>query len=141
MIIQPLDISSDLSTAEPATRLALPSYRENWALEYTHSKQTFPCDWTTPESLSVTALDTKAFRRFQNTIDNGMCMIADEYRLKFLYVKDQVRPEIYFLLIKTDTTRSELWLVTFHRVKKKQFTSRLDPGSIIRPHAEREFMG
>jgi hypothetical protein len=83
----------------------------------------------------------EGFSEIQNTIDNGMCMIADEYRLKFLYVKDQVRPEIYFLLIKTDSTRSELWLVTFHRVKKKQFTSRLDPSSIIRPHAEREFMG
>jgi hypothetical protein len=83
----------------------------------------------------------EGFSYIQDTIDNGMCLIEDEYRLKFLYVRDNIQPEIYFLLLKTDRSRNELWLVTFHRIRQKQFTGRLDPESIIREHSEREFMG
>jgi hypothetical protein len=43
----------------------------------------------------------EGFVQIQDTIDNGICMIEDEYRLTFLYVKDNVRPEIHFLLLKT----------------------------------------
>lgn len=81
------------------------------------------------------------FGAIQNTIDNGICMVEDQYRLRFLYVRDNVRPEIYFLLLKTDKARGELWLVTFHRIQKKQFTDRLNPSKIIREHAEKDFMG
>jgi hypothetical protein len=83
----------------------------------------------------------EAFLYVQETIDNGMCMLEDAYHLRFLYVRDAIRPEIYFLLLKTDRSRRELWLVTFHRLRKKQFSNRIDPGKIIRPHAEQKFMG
>ena len=70
-----------------------------------------------------------------------MCLLEDDHHLRFLYVRDNVRPEIYFLLLKTDKSRRELWLVTFHKLRKKQFTDRLDPERIIRAHMEYEFMG
>lgn len=83
----------------------------------------------------------EGFAYIQDTIDNGMCLLEDNYRLKFFYVRDNIRPEIYFLLLKTDRARRELWLVTFHRIRTKQFTNRLTPSQIIREHVEREFMG
>jgi len=84
-------------------------------------------------------IDYNGFSEIQNTIDNGHCLREKPNHLAFLFVKDNIKPEIYFLLIKTDKTREELWLVTFHRIKKSQFTKRLVPSNIIRPHVE-EFM-
>lgn len=83
----------------------------------------------------------EGFSYIQDTIDHGMCLLEDDHHLRFLYVRDNVRPEIYFLLLKTDKSRRELWLVTFHKLRKKQFTDRLDPERIIRAHMEYEFMG
>ena len=83
----------------------------------------------------------EGFDYIQETIDNGMCLIDDEYRLRFLYVKDSIKPEIYFLLLKTDRTRKEVWLVTFHKLRKKQFEDRIERDKIIREHVERDFMG
>lgn len=79
------------------------------------------------------------FNEIQNTIDNGHCLSVDEYHLEFLYVKDKIKPVIYFLSLKTDATRNELWLVTFHRITKKQFTKRLKPSQIVRIHSDEEF--
>jgi hypothetical protein len=81
------------------------------------------------------------FEFIQETIDKGMCIKEGAHHLRFLYVRDNVRPEIYFLLIKTDATFRELWLVTFHKLRRKQFSDRTDPNAIIRPHAEPDFMG
>jgi hypothetical protein len=81
------------------------------------------------------------FGFIQNTIDNGHCLIKDRNHLRFLYVRDNVRPEIYFLVLKTDRSKQEIWLVTFHKLRKKQFTNRLDPSRIIRAHIDSEFMG
>lgn len=81
------------------------------------------------------------FAHIQETIDNGMCFLDVPRHLKFLYVRDNVRPVIYFLLLKAVLSRNELWLVTFHRIQRKQFTDRIDPPRLVREHAEREFMG
>jgi hypothetical protein len=81
------------------------------------------------------------FDQIQDTIDNGLCVREDANRLSFLYIKDNVRPEIYFLHLKTAAMGSELWLVTFHRIRQKQFDRRLNRGPTIREHIEREFMG
>ncbi len=86
-------------------------------------------------------LSYEAFSEIQGAIDNGLCMHEDAFHLSFLYVKNRSLREIYFLLIKTDRTRKELWLVTFHRLKQKQYPQRLKPRLIIREHAEDEFMG
>ena len=83
----------------------------------------------------------EGFSYIQETIDNGMCLIESDYQLKFLYVRDRVLPEIYFLLLKTDRHRRELWLVTFHKIRVKQYMNRLNPKNIIREHAEPDFMG
>ena len=80
------------------------------------------------------------FGEIQKTIDNGICMFEPTYRLSFLYVPDPIKPVIYFLMIKTDRTRRELWLVTFHRIKREQYPKRLKPRQIIRPHAEDELL-
>src|SRR5271168_641699 len=50
----------------------------------------------------------EGFFHIQDTIDSGMCMIEDDHHLRFLYVKDNIHPEIYFLLLKTDKSRREL---------------------------------
>lgn len=81
------------------------------------------------------------FDEIQNTIDNGHCFLDDSHHLAFLYVKDKVTPIIYFLLLKTDGKREELWLVTFHKIKTKQFTERLHVDRLIKYHTEEEFMG
>jgi hypothetical protein len=81
------------------------------------------------------------FGEVQNTIDNGHCILDGPRHLAFLYVKDKIKPIIYFLLLKTDSRREELWLVTFHKIKKKQFTGRIHPDRILRYHMEDEFMG
>lgn len=83
----------------------------------------------------------QGFEYIQETIDRGMCILEGSNHLRFLYVKDNVRPEIYFLLLKTDATRRELWLVTFHKLRKRQFSDRTDPKTIIRYHLESEFTG
>lgn len=83
----------------------------------------------------------EAFSHVQTAIDCGICIIEDKYHLRFLYVRDNIKPEIYLLVLKTDRSRRELWLVTFHKLRKKQFTERLEPSQIIRPHQEAEFMG
>ena len=83
----------------------------------------------------------EGFEYIQETIDSGICLVEDEYRIKFLYMKDPVRPEIYFLLLKAEKFRRELWLVTFHRIHAKQFSARLNRAQIVRPHAEPDFMG
>ena len=84
-------------------------------------------------------IDYHTFGEIQNTIDSGYCLRVDESRMAFLYVKDPLKPEVYFLLLKTDRTRSELWLVTFHRIRKAQFDRRLKAGMLIREHLD-EFM-
>lgn len=86
-------------------------------------------------------IDYNLFGEIQNTIDNGMCMLEAPYKLSFLYVQDKTKPVIYSLIIKTDRARRELWLVTFHRIKREQFHKRLKPRQIIREHVEDEFMG
>ena len=63
-------------------------------------------------------------------------MIEGPFHLSFLYVKDRVKPRIYFLLVKTNQRRDELLLVTFHRIHVEQFTRRLKPRYIIRHHAD-----
>lgn len=75
------------------------------------------------------------FHEIQNTIDNGLCMAEGPHHLAFLYVKDRFKPEIYFLLVKTNKRRNELWLVTFHRLQLEQYTKRLKPTRIVRRHA------
>lgn len=91
----------------------------------------------------VRFLDGRAeqFDHIQDAIDNGMCFVEEPFRVKFLYVRDDVRPEIYFLLIKANRARTELWLVTFHRITKKQFDSRLAAPGQIQVHTEKDFMG
>lgn len=81
------------------------------------------------------------FDEIQNAIDHGYCLRDSPNHLSFLFVKDKFRPEVYFLILKTDATRNELWLVTFHRIKQKQFERRLKGAEILREHAEDEFMG
>lgn len=81
------------------------------------------------------------FGEIQNAIDDGMCMRESKDELSFLYVKDNVKPEIYFLVLKTTAAGKELWLTTFYRIRKKQYAKKLRPYDILRPHAEREFMG
>ncbi len=76
----------------------------------------------------------EGFSEIQNTIDRGICMQLDRHHLGFLWVKDRVKPEVYFLLIKTNGKRDELWIVTFYRLKKKQYTKKLDPYAVIRQH-------
>jgi hypothetical protein len=80
------------------------------------------------------------FGEIQNTIDRGFCVQMDPVRLGFLYVRDAVRPEIYFLLIKTARQGEELWLVTFHRIQPAQFDVRLRGGRLLREH-DGEFSG
>jgi hypothetical protein len=83
----------------------------------------------------------EGFGEIQNTIDNGMCMREGPNELAFLYVKDNISPEIYFLVIKTPYAKNELWLKTFYRIRKAQYAKKLRPYSILRAHAENEFMG
>jgi hypothetical protein len=80
------------------------------------------------------------FEEIQNTVDKGFCLREGRYHLAFIYIKDRVRPEIYFLLVKTDKRRQELWLVTFHRIKRKQFNQHFKAKFVLREHEE-EFMG
>ena len=81
-------------------------------------------------------IDRWQFEEIQNTIDKGICILEPPNKVLFLYVKDKIRPVIYTLIVKTDYTRNALWLVTFHRIKKEQFTKRLRPDQIIRSHVE-----
>jgi len=81
------------------------------------------------------------FEEIQNAIDKGFCLRDNPNHLSFLYVKEPVRPEIYFLLLKTNALKNELWLVTFHRLKKKQFERKLRESELIREHADDSFMG
>jgi len=81
------------------------------------------------------------FGEIQNTIDSGLCMLESQYELSFLYVKDNIAPEIYYLVLKTTARRHELWLKTFYRIRKAQYSKKLKPHLIIRDHADREFMG
>jgi hypothetical protein len=86
-------------------------------------------------------LTYEGFDQIQDTIDNGLCIREGGSRLSFLYIKDDVKPELYFLHLKTARMRTELWLVTFHRIRQKQFNKRLTFGPTVREHIEREFMG
>ena len=83
----------------------------------------------------------EGFGEIQNTIDNGLCMREAVNELSFLYVKDPVTREIYYLVIKTNESRRELWLKTFYRIRKPQYAKKLRPNRILREHAERDFMG
>jgi len=83
----------------------------------------------------------QGFDEIQNTIEKGYCLQNDPLHLYFLYVREMSQPEIYFLLIKTDKMRQELWLVTFHRIRQKQFDKRLLKRFLLREHGEDEFMG
>lgn len=76
------------------------------------------------------------FKHIQETIDRGHCQVVEAMRLQFLYVRDQSREEIYNLVIKVDATRQELWLVTFYRMRKKQFFAKLRPRALIRIHLD-----
>lgn len=84
-------------------------------------------------------IDSTKFEHIQATIDNGYCLVPKPLHLSFLYYRGEMHPEIYFLLLKTDRTLKELWLVTFHRIKPKQYNRRLSQGTLIREHSE-EFM-
>jgi hypothetical protein len=86
-------------------------------------------------------LTYEGFDQIQDTIDNGLCIREGSNRLNFLYIKDDVKPELYFLHLKTARIGSELWLVTFHRIRQRQFNKRLAFGPTIREHIEKEFMG
>jgi hypothetical protein len=86
-------------------------------------------------------LTYEGFDQIQDTIDNGLCIREGSNRLSFLYIKDDVKPELYFLHLKTARMGSELWLVTFHRIRQRQFNKRLAFGPTIREHIEKEFMG
>ncbi len=74
------------------------------------------------------------FEEIQNTIDKGWCIKEDEFHLTFVYMKTSYKPEYFFLALKTDRKRSELWLVTFFRMKHAQVRRRLKAGPVIRPH-------
>jgi hypothetical protein len=86
-------------------------------------------------------LTYEGFDQIQDTIDNGLCLREGNSRLSFLYIRDEVRPELYFLHLKTARMGSDLWLVTFHKIRQKQFNKRLTVGPIVREYLEREFMG
>ena len=83
----------------------------------------------------------QGFEYIQEAIDNGMCIQENETHLRFLYAKDNVKPEIYLLVVKTDARRKELWLVTFHKIGKRQFSAKTAPKAVIRLHMERDFSG
>lgn len=76
----------------------------------------------------------EGFSEIQNTIDRGYCLQSDQKHLQFIWMKEQFKPEIYFLLLKSTSDCRELWLVTFHRLKRPQLNARLRSGQIVRDH-------
>lgn len=75
------------------------------------------------------------FAEIQKTIDFGYCLKTVDQHLSFLYFSDRPsKPAVYFLLVKTDVKRGELWLVTFHRLKMAQVAHKLRKGELLRDH-------
>lgn len=74
------------------------------------------------------------FQLIQPAIDAGYVLIDDKQQLVFLYIHNT--REFYRLAVKTAKMGSELWLLTFHRVRQLQFDSLLRRYGLLREHEE-----
>jgi hypothetical protein len=81
------------------------------------------------------------FTDIQATINFGYCLQEGESHLHFIYIKDKSRlKKIDRLLIKVDKNKKRLWLVTFHPIQPAQLKKYREKYTLIRNHAEDEFL-
>jgi len=74
----------------------------------------------------------------QPTIERGYTVIDGGRNLVFAYDDQERFHAIFRLAVKTNGSKNELWLRTFHRIKVGQMNSLVRRWRLIKEHQSRE---